>query len=171
MYKYLVIIIFLTYANKSYSENNIAYLDLDFIMIKSKAGISITKQLNDIKKKNIDKLNKMEKSLNERDKKLISQKNVLSKEDFTIQVKNLRKEAREYENLRRNLINDANKKLISAQSDLVKKLSPILSKYSQENNLSIILHKKIVIIGKTELDITKDILDLINKEINKIKIN
>ena len=34
-----------------------------------------------------------------------------------------------------------------------------------------ILQKKIVIIGKTELDITKDILELANKEINSIKIN
>ena len=40
-------------TTNSYSETSIAYLDLDFIMLKSKAGISITNQLTEIKKKNI----------------------------------------------------------------------------------------------------------------------
>jgi len=166
----ITLILFVTTTN-SYSETNVAYLNLDFIMLKSKAGISISNQLTEIKKKNISKLKKMEKELNDKDKKLISQKNILSKEDFSKQVKDLRKEAFNYEKLRRDLIKDSNTKLIKAQTNLVKKLSPILSKYSKEKNISMILQKKIVIIGKTELDITKDILELANKEINSIKIN
>ena len=113
----------------------------------------------------------MEKDLNSKDKKLISQKNILSKEDFTKQVKSLRKEAIDYENIRRNLIKESNNRFIKAQSELVKKLTPILGKYSQDNDISLILQKKMVVIGKTELDITKDILELTNKEINSIKVN
>lgn len=171
IHKFLITFIFSIMTTNSYSETSIAYLDLDFIMLKSKAGISITNQLTEIKKKNIAKLKKMENELNEKDKKLISQKNILSKEDFSKQVKDLRKEAFNYEKLRRDLIKDSNNKLIKAQTNLVKKLSPILSKYSEEKNISMILQKKIVIIGKTELDITKDILELTNKKINSIKIN
>ena len=158
-------------ATKAYSEIKIAYFDLNFIMSKSKAGISISKQLTDIKKKDIAKLKKMEKDLNVKDKKLISQKNILSKEDFTKQVKSLRKEAIDYENIRRNLIKESNNRFIKAQSELVKKLTPILGKYSQDNDITLILQKKMVVIGKTELDITKDILELTNKEINSIKVN
>ena len=113
----------------------------------------------------------MEKDLNSKDKKLISQKNILSKEDFTKKVQNLRKEAQEYEKLRRNLIKDSNSKFIKAQGELIKKLNPILAKYSEENKITLILQKKMIVIGKTELDITKDILEFTNKEINSIKIN
>ena len=74
MCKYLFFIVFVLFANKSFSEEKSAFLDLNYLITKSTAGISINKQLNDLKKKNIAKLNKMEKDINERDKKLISQK-------------------------------------------------------------------------------------------------
>ena len=171
IYRYSFILVFLLLTTNSYGEIKIAFFDLNFIMSKSKAGISISKQLTDIKKKNIAKLKKMEKDLNSKDKKLIAQKNILSKEDFTKQVKSLRKEALEYENFRRSLIKEANNRFVKAQKELVKKLNPILGKYSQENDITVILQKKMIVIGKTELDITKDILELTNKEINSIKVN
>tara|TARA_B100001059_G_scaffold10604_1_gene8686 strand:- start:391 stop:921 length:531 start_codon:yes stop_codon:yes gene_type:complete len=170
IYKYLCVIIFLTITTNTYAEIKIAYFDLDFIMMKSKAGISISKQITSIKKNGIAKLKKTEEDLNAKDKKLISQKNILSKDEFAKQVKNLRKEALEYQNLRQKLIKDSNDQLIKAQSQFVQKLRPILTKYSQNNDLSLILQKKLVVIGKTELDITKDILELANKKIKDIKV-
>ncbi|MDC0364208.1 OmpH family outer membrane protein [Candidatus Pelagibacter sp.] len=158
----------LTITTNTHGEIKIAYFDLDFVMLKSKAGISISKQITSIKKNGIAKLKKAEKDLNAKDQKLISQKNILSKEDFAKQVKNLRKEALEYQNLRQKLIKESNDQLIKAKSELVQKLQPILTKYSQNNDLSLILQKKMVVIGKTELDVTKDILELANKEIKDI---
>ena len=104
LYKFLFVVVFILFTNKSYSEENSAFLDLNYLMTKSTAGLSINKQLEDLKKKNIAKLNKMEKTINEKDKKLISQKNILSKEDFEKKVINLRKEASEYQNLRQQYI-------------------------------------------------------------------
>ena len=170
LYKYLSVIILLSISTNAHGEIKIAYFDLDFVMLKSKAGISISKQITNIKKSGIAKLKKTEEDLNAKDKKLISQKNILSKEDFAKQVKDLRKEALEYQNLRQKLIKNSNDQLIKAQSQFVQKLQPILAKYSQNNNLSLILQKKLVVIGKTELDITKDILELANKEIKDIKV-
>ena len=51
IYKYLGILIFFMITTNARSEVKIAYFDLNFIMAKSKAGISISKQLNNIKKK------------------------------------------------------------------------------------------------------------------------
>ena len=72
-------------------------------------------------------------------------KSILSKEDFAKQVKNLRKEALEYQNLRQKLIKESNDQLIKAKSELVQKLQPILAKYSQNNDFSLILQKKMVV--------------------------
>lgn len=171
LYKYLFVVVFILFTNKSYSEENSAFLDLNYLMTKSTAGLSINKQLEDLKKKNIAKLNKMEKAINEKDKKLISQKNILSKEDFEKKVINLRKEASEYQNLRQQYIKDSNNKFIQAQAQFIKELTPILGEYSENNNLSMIFQKKNIIIGKSELDITKDILEITNKKIKTIKIN
>ena len=56
------------------------------------------------------------------------------------------------------------------QNKLLKKINPILTKYSIEREISIILQKKDLIIGKTELDITDKIITIINNEINEFKI-
>ena len=55
--------------------------------------------------------------------------------------------------------------------EIVKILSPILAEYSKENNISIIMDKKNIIVGKTELNITKEILALLDDKIKKIKLN
>ena len=54
---------------------------------------------------------------------------------------------------------------------ILKTLSPILTEYSKNNNISIIMDKKNIIIGKTELNITKEILILLDEKIKKIKLN
>lgn len=47
-------------------------------------------------------------------------------------------------------------------------INTILSEYSLENNIDIILNKNTVILGKKELDITNEILTRLNKKIKKI---
>ena len=54
---------------------------------------------------------------------------------------------------------------------ILKVLSPILTEYSQEKNISIVMDKKYIIVGKTELNLTEDILKLLNNKIKKININ
>ena len=54
---------------------------------------------------------------------------------------------------------------------IVKNLSPIIADFSKENNISIVMDKKNIIVGKTELNITKKILTLLDNKIKKIKIN
>ncbi|MDC3308549.1 OmpH family outer membrane protein, partial [Candidatus Pelagibacter sp.] len=55
-------------------------------------------------------------------------------------------------------------------NNLLKLINPILTKYSNKNKISIILQKKNLIIGKSELDITDEIIKIINDEITDFKI-
>ena len=50
-------------------------------------------------------------------------------------------------------------------------LKPILSEYSKKNSISMVLQKQNVVIGKKELDITKDIILILDEKIKKIDIN
>ena len=47
-------------------------------------------------------------------------------------------------------------------------LNPILTTYSKENSISIIIEKRNIIIGKTDLDITEEIVNILNKKIKKL---
>ena len=71
--------------------------------------------------------------------------------------------------MRQNSIQDITTKRRNASSEFFKKINPILGKYATDNDISFILQKKNIIMGKTELDITNDILKIVDSEISKIK--
>ena len=60
---------------------------------------------------------------------------------------------------------------MDATSELISLIQPILSEYANNNSISIIFQKKNIVIGKTELDITEDILKILNENHKKIVIN
>ena len=50
-------------------------------------------------------------------------------------------------------------------------LTPILESYAKENSISLILKRENILIGKTNLDISQNILKIFNKKIKTIKVN
>ena len=68
-------------------------------------------------------------------------------------------------------IEELNKIGNGARSQILEALQPILAKYAEKNDISIIVDKKNVIVGKTNLDITKTIIDELNKKLPSIKLN
>ena len=166
------VIIFIIFCNSnSYSENSIAFLDMEKLMNESKAGKSITQELEKIHKSNIEKFKEKEEKLKKKELSIVSQKNVLSKEEFEKKIKLLRKEANDYRNERRELINHITKKRVDATNELIKAIHPILTEYSVNNSISMIFQKKNIIIGKNELEITDEILKILDDKLKKITLN
>ena len=66
---------------------------------------------------------------------------------------------------------ESNNNQIKATGKLLEHLQPILSDYSKSNAISLILQKKDIIIGRNDLNITDDIIKILNKKIKKIDIN
>ena len=168
---YKLILFFLLFNTYSYGATSTAFVDIDIIMNKSTAGISITNQLNKIKNKEIEKFKKSENEFKIKEEKIISQKNVLSDEEFKKKILDLRNEIKNYNDLRNKIVKDSNQKLFNARAVLLNKLTPILTNYSTEKNIDIILPKKNILLGRTELDITNEILEIFNKKVKIIKIN
>ena len=157
-------------TNITNAEENIFYIDLDFIMNNSLAGKSITSQLKKANELNFNNFKKTEENLTKEESKIISQKNVLSDEEFKKKINLLKKKVLKYRKNRKNTIDKFNTKKFKAQAVLVEAITPILADYSEKNSISLILQKKNILIGKKELDITSIILKLLNKKITKIKL-
>ena len=47
-------------------------------------------------------------------------------------------------------------------------INPIIADYASNNNISIVIRKEYMIIGKTELDISNNILKIVNQKIKEI---
>ena len=162
--------LFLLFANTVNSEQNIVFIDMDRVISKSNSGSSILNQLNDINNKNLIFLKKEEKQFKEKEAKLISQKNIISETDFKNKVDMLKVEIDKYNQNRNKIITEFKKLKVESTNKLLKLINPILIKFSNEKKISILLQKKDLIIGKTELDITEEVIKIINIEVKEFKI-
>ena len=158
------------FTNIAYANNQISYIDISYLLNNSSAGKSISSQIKKINDSNVKKLKIEEDKIKKEESDLISKKNVLSKSEYEKKLINFREKVKKYKITRNNFINDVNKKRINAEAGLIKELSPILAEYLEKNNISLVIQKKNIIIGKSELDITKDIITILDKKIKKITI-
>ena len=165
------IIFFILISIPGYSSEKIVYLDVERIMQQSIAGKSIIAQLKKKREVSISMFQKKEKDIINKEKKLISQKNVLNKEEFEKKIIELRKEISNYQKERNKTSNEIAQSRVKASTKLINKLTPILEEYSKKNSIRIIVQKKNIVMGKKEDDITKDILDLVNQKVKNIKLD
>jgi len=166
----LILVFFLFFTNQAFSEQKIAFINMDKVMSTSKSGVSILKQLTDLKNKNSKFLKEEEKKFKEKEKKLISQKNILSEVDFKKKIVELKAEIKNYNQNRNKMIEAFNKLKVDNTNNLLKLINPILVKFSNDKEISIILQKKDLVVAKTELDITDEIIKIINEQIKEFEI-
>ena len=162
--------IFLFFINSVNSEQNIAFINMDKVISTSKAGSSILKQLTDLNNKNLQFLKKEEKKFKEKETELISQKNIISEADLQNKVNELKSEIKNYNQNRDKMIKEFNKLKVDNTNNLLKLINPILLKFSDDKKISIVLQKKDLVVAKTELDITDDIIKIVNIEVKELKL-
>ena len=171
MKKIICILVFFLYSLSAYSNEKIVYLDVEKIMQESIAGKAVIAQIKKKRETTISKFQKKEKEIIEKEKKLISQKNVLNEEEFKKKIQDLRGDIANYQKDRNKAFNEIAKLRVKASTNLLKKLNPILENYSKTNSISMVIQKKHIVIGKKEDDITKDILELVNQKVKNIKLD
>jgi|TARA_B110000483_G_C17824321_1_gene400200 outer membrane protein len=161
---------FLIFNTPVVAEQKIVFVDMDKLISASKPGSSVFNQLKNINDKNLTFLKKEEKKFKEKEKILIAQKKIISEADFQNKINELRSEIDDYNQNRNNMIEKFNKLKVDNTNNLLKLINPLLTKFSKDNHISIILQKKNLIMGKTELDITAEVIKIINNEIKEFKI-
>ena len=172
MKRFLLSVFFIFFfSNNVICEEKIAFIDMDRVISKSNSGVSILEQLNKSNKENVIFFKKEEKKLQEKKTKLISQKNIISETDFENKIDQFKIEINEYNKNKDKTIKNFNNLKINSTNKILKLINPILAKYSEDNSISIILQKKDLVIGKKELDITDEIIKIVNTQVKKFEIN
>ena len=165
-----ILITFLFFTNQALSEQKIAFIDMDKTISTSKPGSSILKQLTDLNNENLKFLKNEEKKFKEQETKLISQKNIISETDFKNKVNELKSEIKNYNQIRNKILADFNKSKIDNTNNLLKLINTILIKFSNDKEIAIIFKKKDLVVAKTQLDITDEVIKIINSEVKEFKI-
>tara|TARA_B100000965_G_scaffold403917_1_gene433292 strand:+ start:3434 stop:3952 length:519 start_codon:yes stop_codon:yes gene_type:complete len=166
---FLLFLLFL--SNNTFANEKIVYLDVNFVISQSEAGKYINNELQKINKQNLEEFKKIETAIKSEEDNLIKQKNIIKEEEFNKKANVLRDKYKSYQELKNNKNKDLKKIRDDAGNEILKIINDILSKYSTENKISLIMEKKNIVIGKTELDISNNILNLLNAKIKKVEIN
>ena len=170
--KYLSFFFFIIIINsKVYSLESIVYLDINKILVNSIAGKNSSKLLELKFKKKSDEFNKVAKQLKEDETKIISQKNILSNEEYEKNIKSLRDRVKKYRLDRKKSFDEISNERASLSNKFIELLNPIITDYSVKNSISLVIQKKNIIVGKTELDITDKILLIVDTKITKINLD
>ena len=140
-------------------------------MNKSLAGKSLIEQLNKIDKKNSIDLKQIKEKLNSEKKDISQKKNILSNDEYNNKVTALNKKFESFQSDARAKVQKMKSLRDNGLQKIMNELNIILSEYSKKNELTFIIDQKNIIIGKTDLNITNEILKLLDQKLKKVKIN
>ena len=95
-----ILFIFLL-AGISNANENIRFININYIVNNSEAGKALNKIIEDKGKKITSELNNLGKKIEDKKDKIISQKNILKKEEYEKLVKTYDDEVKKYNNIRK----------------------------------------------------------------------
>jgi len=159
----LIFFIFLISTNLSNSKET-AFVDIDYIVANSNIGKKVLENINKLDKKNVENLRKKNKSLQELEITIKNKKNVISEDAFNKEVISFQKKVQEFKVEKNEIVKNFNDFKRKELENIFKKISPIINDYMEENSISVLLDSKNIFMGSKKSNLTKDILDRINKE-------
>ncbi len=161
---FIFLILSSSYVNAS---SNIVFIDINYIIEKSNSGIQITQILKKKRDKETKRLEAKKNEIQKKEEELKSKSNILSDEEKKKRLQNIKLEIEDYKKLKNKLENEFNSKKKEYINILLKEINIIMINHIEKNSIDIVVKKENLVTGKKELDITKIILDELNKK--KIK--
>jgi outer membrane protein len=161
----LIIIIFFTFINTSISKENIAFVNVDYLIQNSNIGKKSLANINDKDKKNLDNLKKKNKILQDLESSIKKKKNVISDEAYNKEVIDFKKKFQEFSKEKNKIVKEFNVFKKKEIENIFKKINPIINNYMEENSVNLLFDSKNIFMGAKKLNLTDDILKKINNEL------
>lgn len=167
----LITFLFILIISSNAYGDIIHFIDFSKVLNQSSAGAEAQRKLKDKLENENKKFNSEEENLKKAEADLISKKKVLSNEDYQKKAQELRNKVSLLQKNKLDSLNSIAKSRASAKQKLLEQINPILKKYMENNNVRIIVDKQSVILGDSSLEITNQIIDILNKEVKSISFN
>ena len=161
----LIIVIFFTFINASISKENIAFVNIDYLIQNSNIGKKMLTNISDKDKNNLDNFKKKNKILQDLESSIKNKKNVISDEAYNKEVIDFKKKFQEFSKEKNEIVKEFNIYKKSEIEKIFKKINPIINSYMAENSVNLLFDSKNIFMGAKKLNLTDDILKRINNEL------
>ena len=167
---YLVNIFLLFFSTSSFADIKTGYIDLDFILAKSIPSKILFSKLKINEEKELENLKKKEIDLKNEEKNILSKKNIVSEDEYNKSISSFKNKINNYNKEKKivieNLKQIRNKEIIR----FFNLINPIIEKTMENDSIEILFEKKNIYIAKSSYDITQIVIENINNEIKDFKI-
>ncbi len=166
----LIVIIFFLNTLNSFADNTY-FIDFNKVLNSSKPGSEAQKKLQAKLKSESEKFQKIETDIKKEESDIISQKKILSPEQYQEKIESLRKKVADLQLNKQTSFDSVAKSRNESRETLLKAINPIIQKYMENNNIRVIFDKNSIILGDVKLEITDQIIAIVDKEVAPLKIN
>lgn len=159
-----------TYPVSVGAQTSIAVVDVDQILVSSKAAKSIKQEVDTKRKGFIKSVKKEEDALRAAQKKIEAEHQGLSKEELTVKIQEFdrkRIEAKTSIDKKKNALDQS---YSEAMNTLTKVIYEVCQEIANERDIDLIITRQNIIVGNSALDITGDVLDRMNKKLPNLSL-
>ncbi len=178
-----ILIFFLTFfcldLNSQETNNNpikidsvrIAVIDMQKILNESIAYQGVVEQFENIRRKQRNKMTKLEDEIRDSENNLFKQKNLISKEKYAEKVQELTKRINEVKDQKNKDVKKFELSFEKATSKIQAALIDVLSKIANKEKLDLVMAKSQVLLVGNSIDLTNVAVDELNKVLPKVSLN
>ena len=159
---FFIIFFIISSVSTVYSNESLAFINLDEIIKESNYGKTILNEINLSNKNNINKLKQMEDELKLNESELNKKKNIISNDDFEKELAKLKEKIINYRKIKNEITKSFEEQKNINLNNFFSKINPIIQEYMDEKSIDILLRQENIFIGKNTADITSDIIKKIN---------
>lgn len=170
IYLFLTVVFFLSINLKNLYADTPHFIDFTKVLNQSSAGAEAQNFLKSKLNKSVKKFQKLETDLKKEEKDIINKKKLVTNEEYQKQVQALRTKASKLQKDKQKEFNDIAKLRNTAKEKLLKALNPLIKSYMEENKIRLVLDKKSILLGDTNLEITSKIIEILNKDLKSLNL-
>ena len=166
----LILILYLLFSVENVYGQNIAYANIDSVIKNSNVGKKIISYFSNKNNELIKDFKNKEKIFKEKEQSLKSKKNILDNNEYIKKVDEIKKEINSFNIEHKKKINQIKTENDEVLKALMNEINKILKEFAETNNIDIIFSSNQMLIGKSKLDVSNELLNIVNKQITNFKI-
>ena len=155
----------------TYPNTSIGVLDLNKVLLDAKAAKRAAEEIDKIAQEIEKELIKSDENMINEQNKLIEAQSIMAPEAFELKRKEYDEKVQNYNIERQDKLISVEKLIDASRNEILDELKPILEEMSEAKGITVILEKGTVLLNAETMDITDEVIKVLNKKLPKIEIS
>jgi outer membrane protein len=153
------------------SASSVATVDIKLIVEKSKAAVSLAKQLQDVQGKYQKDIKKIETTLKEKEEKLVKQKSIIEESVYEKKAKEFQQEVFEANQDVKKKRGKLEKAYLKGLEQIRSVTLDIIAEIARQNKYTIVMPKSQLLYSEKSSDISEQVLSKLDSKLSSVKLS